>query len=174
MIQSPPVLPSDAVEEAITLGLRGSKFTPVSCRASVGRGAGFYVEAMGPQNRIQAAALEAKHKYLGFTLSNVTDGMRAMTLSISAMPLREIAMPGATHVVLKSKPPTGQLPIVLQPLNQQIHPTGWGNRKSAGISATFDLALFKSIPHKDIDVVAVTDGGEARCKISEGMRRRIE
>jgi len=170
-IQSPTplALSSQAVSEAITLGLRGSNFTPVECRA-----AGFRVQAMGPMNRIRAAAFEARQKYLGFTPADVTDRMRAMTLSVSAMPLREIAMPGATHMVLKSKPPSGQLPIVLQPLSYQIHQTGWGNRKSAGISATFDLAAFKVTPHKDIDVVTVTKGGEARCKFSEGMRRRIE
>src|SRR6185369_12550148 len=127
MTQSQPgtAVPSDAVAEAIALGLRGSKFTPVSCRAFVSHGAGFAVEAMGPKNRIQSAALEARHKYLGFTPANVTDPMRAATLSISAMPLQEIAMPGATHIVLKSKPPTGQVPIVLQPLSYQIRPTGW-------------------------------------------------
>ena len=172
MLQSGSVLSNEAVGEAITLGLRGSKFTPVSCRAGMGR-AGFHVEVMGPRNRIQLAALAARQRYLGFALADVTDEMRAVTLSISAMPLREIAMPGATHVVLKSQPPRRQSPIVLQPLSYRLHPTGWGNRKSAGISAIFDLGAFEAIPHKDVDVVTITDSGEARCKMSEGMRRRI-
>jgi hypothetical protein len=176
MIQVPPAptLSSEAVGEAITLGLNGSKFTPVGCGASGGHGAGFQIEAMGPMNRIQAAALEARHKYLGFTPADVSDGMRASTLSVSAMPRQEIAMPGATHIVLKTRPRPGQVPIVLQPLSYQIHPTGWGNRKSAGIFATFDLASFKAILHEEIEVVTVTSGGEARCTLSEGMRRRIE
>jgi hypothetical protein len=162
------------VGTAITLGLRGSKFKPVSCRAMVAHGAGFYVEAMGPTNRIRLAALEARRKYLGFTPANVSDSMRAMTLSVTAMPLEEIAMPVATHMVLNSKPPSGQLPLVLQPLSYQILPTGWGNRKSAGISAIFDLAAFNAIPHIEIDVVTITAGGEARCKLSAGMRKQIE
>ena len=166
--QAPPVLSSQAVGEAIALGLKGSRFTPVECRA-----ARFGVQVMGPMNRIQAAALEAKRKYLGFTPADVTDGMRAMTLTVSAMPLREISMPGATHLVIRSKPPSGQAPIVLQPLSHRIHPTGWGNRKSAGISATFDLVAFQAISHKDADVVVITSGGEARCRVSEGKRKRI-
>jgi hypothetical protein len=176
LAQSTPgqVLSNDGVATAITLGLRGSKLKPASCKAMLGHGGGFYVEAMGPMNRIQAAALEARSKYLGFTPANVSDSMRAMTLSVTAMPLAEIAMPGATHMVIKSKPPSGEPPLVLQPISYQVHPTGWGNRKSAGISAIFDLTAFKATPSKDVDVVTITAGGEARCKLSASVREKIE
>lgn len=77
-------------------------------------------------------------------------------------------------MVLKTRPASGQLAFALQPLAYEIHPTSWGNRKSAGIWATFDLAAVTALPTRDIDVVTITAAGEARCKLSASTREHIE
>jgi hypothetical protein len=42
------------------------------------------------------------------------------------------------------------------------------------MTATFDLATFRSLPAGDVDVVAfTTDTGEHRCKISQKERLSI-
>ena len=43
------------------------------------------------------------------------------------------------------------------------------------LAASFDLAAFKGIPHKDVEVVVfMTDTGEHKCKISEKERKALK
>jgi hypothetical protein len=42
------------------------------------------------------------------------------------------------------------------------------------MTASFDLAAFKAIPHRDVEVVVfMTDTGEHKCRISEKERQAI-
>jgi hypothetical protein len=93
--------------------------------------------------------------------------------------------------VIKSKAPKSEEPIVLQP----VGPITYDSRNSASrrivlggpapgnvpplpgsdMAASFDLAAFKSIPHKDVDVVVfMTDTGEHKCKINEKERQALK
>jgi len=93
-----------------------------------------------------------------------------------------------TDVVLRSRPPRSEAPVVLRPVGRTADAREAGGRAwtypsgtprtgppSAGDwTASFDLAAFRAIPHRDIDVVIfMTDAGEHRCKISEEDRRHI-
>lgn len=102
-----------------------------------------------------------------------------------------------TDVVLRSKPSGSERPIVLQPVgpiayNRENAPGfrvvsrengGEARRKDLATSlpfpgsdmtASFDLAAFRAIPHRDVEVVIfMTDAGEHRCTISDKERRAI-
>ena len=116
-------------------------------------------------------------------------------------PTTEYVTPGTskpldyrTDFVLRSKPSGSDKPIVLKPVEPVIFDVqnAPGNRvawKEGGgqprdtrtvafpgsdMIASFDLAAFKAIPHRDIEVVVfMTDTGEHRCKISENERKAL-
>lgn len=144
---------------------------------------GFNAIALGPFGRIMRAARDAKTKYLPFAATDVTDDMKAPTLLVEVTPRApsgNTITAIATHLVLKSKPPKNEQPIVLQPLSIHLDPTSWNNTKSGahidgqGVTATFDLAAFKAIPHEEVDIVVITPSGERRCKIGADDKRGIK
>lgn len=105
-------------------------------------------------------------------------------------------MPGGrdyrTSFVIKSKAPRSEEPIVLEPVGPITYDSthsasrrvvlGGGSvpgnvppLPGSDMAASFDLAAFKAIPHKDIDVVVfMTDTGEHKCKINENERKALK
>ena len=101
-----------------------------------------------------------------------------------------------TDVVLKSKPSGSDEPILLRPTGPILYDRKnapgyrsvvrgsangyladgprYGPFPGSDMIASFDLAAFKAIPHRDVEVVIfMTDTGERRCKISEKERRAL-
>lgn len=165
---------------------------------------GMDIVAMGPIGRIMAAARDAKRKGQTFTTDDVTPTMAGSWLTVTAVrdrtlekPVEEYHTPGMpggfdyrTSFVIKSKAPRSEEPIVLEP----IGPITYDTRNSASrrvvlggpapanvpplpgsdMAASFDLAAFMAIPHKDVDVVVfMTDTGEHKCKINEAERKTL-
>ncbi|HYN09806.1 MAG TPA: hypothetical protein VES67_20655 [Vicinamibacterales bacterium] len=92
--------------------------------------------------------------------------------------------------VLKSKLSGSDEPILLKPVEpitynsdqapgQRIVVSGQADPRlpplpGSDMSASFDFAAFKAIPHRDVEVVVfMTDTGEHRCKISENERKAL-
>lgn len=118
-------LTDDQIKEAITLGTAGKSVTS-DCYAKSGflditeMNGGFTAYVEGPYGRIMRLAREAKKKYLPFGLDTVTPDMRAGVVTVTATPEGPSLgsgewhrTPPASHLVLKTKPPKGQEPIVL-------------------------------------------------------------
>lgn len=94
-----------------------------------------------------------------------------------------------TDVIIRSRPAGKSEPILLKPMwplvdNGEAGASGaWTPasgrpllRPSPGsdLSASFDLAAFRAMPHGDVDVVIFTsDAGERQCKVSEKDRQAI-
>ena len=166
---------------------------------------GMDIVAMGPIGRIMQAARETKRQRKTFTAADVTPAMAAPLLTVTAIRDRALekpvelyhtpGMPGGfdyrTSLVIKSKAPRSEEPIVLEPVGPITYDTthstsrrvvlGGGSAPGSvppppgsDMAASFDLAAFKAIPHKDVDVVAfMTDAGEHKCKINENERKAL-
>ncbi len=157
------------------------------------------------------AAREARRDHREFATADVTPAVGGPVLTVLARrdptlmtPYVDPVHPNSTmsftyrsDVVLRSKPPWSERPIVLQPVGPIVYdresapghrvvygdPGGDARRKNlaaslpfpgSDITASFDLAAFKAIPHRDVEVVIfMTDAGEHRCKISDKERRAI-
>jgi hypothetical protein len=82
----------------------------------------------------------------------------------------------ATHAVIKDH---AGAPAVLQPLSTDLVPAEWHNMMGGtltgqGIVARFDLAAFKALPWKDVELVIITSKGEKSCTLSEKDRAPIQ
>ena len=100
-----------------------------------------------------------------------------------------------TDFVIKSKPSGSEQAIVLKPVgpimydaqnapgNRVAWAEGGGRAQDtrtkpfpgSDMIASFDLAAFKAITHRDVEVIVfMTDTGEHRCKISDKERQTIK
>jgi hypothetical protein len=84
-----------------------------------------------------------------------------------------------TDIVLRSKPSGSKEPVLLRPVGPIVEKWIDGRtilRPSPGsdLSASFDLAAFRAVPSRDVEVVIFTsDAGERRCKISDKDRQQL-
>lgn len=99
-----------------------------------------------------------------------------------------------TEFYIKSRAPRSEQPIILQPLgsitydysNATSYRTTFVNGTASrdmtsrialpgsDMAASFDLAAFKAIPHKEVEIyVFMTDTGGHGCKISESERKAL-
>ena len=105
-------------------------------------------------------------------------------------------MPGGlvykTNFVIRSRPSGSEQTIVITPLGPITYnsdqsfsrrvavdggpiPANLPPLPGSDMAASFDLAAFKAIPHKDVEVVVfMTDTGEQKCKISENERKALK
>jgi hypothetical protein len=194
--------PSPAeIDEAIKAGLAG-KSAQKTCSATGDNGFDFLVE--GPIGRVMRAAREAKRQNREFTAENVTMAMTTSVVTVAATrdrtlntQTREYVTPGTNFryeadLVIKSKPSGSDPPVILKPLGPILYNTKEtsGHRAvltndgtqprtlppfpGSDMTASFDLAAFKAIPHRDVEVVVfMTDTGEHKCRISEKERQAI-
>jgi hypothetical protein len=187
--------PNAKVTEAFA---RASKTRPdvVGCYAgpaftdmSVTNG-GFSVVVEGPIGRIARAAVEAKKMYKPFTAADVDEAMAADIITVTAVPSKptfgptHIAFvktdagdpqwhnaPLAKHIVIKTRPPKGQEPVVIQPIDVTPVPASWSNAAGGtftgtGVHAQFDVAAYRALPPGDLDIAVISDIREERnCKI---------
>lgn len=194
-------LSSEEIAAAIEQGSAG-KTLQKKCSARGDNG--MDIVAMGPIGRIMAAARDARRKDQTFTAADVTPTMAGSWLTVTAVRDRTLEKPVEYHTpgmlegfdyrtsfAIKSKAPKSEEPIVLEP----IGPITYDSKNSASrrvvigggpvpgnvpplpgsdMAASFDLAAFKAIPHKDVDVVVfMTDTGEHKCKINEAERKAL-
>jgi hypothetical protein len=177
------------IQGAIAAGLRGDPGERMGCRAGGGFGSlkGFDMLLVGPLNRIQRAASDAKKKYLPFTIEQVTADMRADTVQLIATPqvpeynnvghFWDEAAP-ATHAVIKSRPKNNGTPVVIQPVSHELVPVEWSNmmggkRTGQGITATFSLSDFRNLPAGDVELAVITEKNEKNCKVSASDRQKV-
>lgn len=166
---------------------------------------GIEIVAMGPIGRIMRAARDAKRKNEDFTAADVTPAMAGPRLTVTATreralltPVTEYVTPGMpggfkyeTYFVIKSKAPTSEEAIVLEPLGPITYNSDKSSSRRVVVSgplpanlpplagsdmaASFDFAAFKAIPHKDVEVVVfMTDTGGHECTISERERKALK
>lgn len=197
----PQGLSPEDIAAAIEQG-RAGKTLHKKCSARGENGVDIVAE--GPIGRIMRAARDAKRKNQEFTAADVTPAMAGAWLTVTAArsplnePVREYVTPGMpggldyrTSLVIKSKAPRSEEPIVLQPLGPITYnsdnsssrrvvlsgpvPAGAPPLAGTDMAASFDLAAFKAIPHKDVEIVVfMTDTGEHTCKISEKDRTALK
>ena len=194
-------LSPEEIAAAIEQG-RAGKTLQKKCSARGDSGIDFVAE--GPIGRIMRAAREAERKNQDFTAAHVTPAMAVAWLTVTATrprlhePITQYATPGMpggleyrTSFVIKSKPSGSDAAIVLEPLGAITYNSdNSSNRRvvmsgpvppnapplpGSDMAASFDLAAFKGIPHKDVEVVVfMTDTGEHKCKISEKERKALK
>lgn len=195
--------PSSAeIADAIKAGLTG-KSAQKTCAATGENGFDFLIEGpIGRIMRAAREARRQNREFtvdnvtMAMTLSVVTVvAKRDRTLT---NPTTEYVTPGTNFryeadFVIKSRPSGSDSPIVLKPVSPVLYDTketsgyraittsdGGPPRRSlppfpgSDMTASFDLAAFKAIPHRDVEVVVfMTDTGEHKCKISEKERQAI-
>jgi hypothetical protein len=162
------------------------------------------IVAEGPVGRIMRAAREARRRDQEFTAADVTPAMAGAWLTVTATrdpalrkQISEYVTPGMpgnldhyrVSLVIKSKPSGSEKAIVLNPLGPVTSSQVWGHRVVLGgplpagaptppgsdLTAAFDFAAFKAIPHKDVEVVVfMIDTGEQKCKIKENERKALK
>ena len=193
-------IPPEEIAAAIEQG-RAGKTLQKKCHARGDNGMDIVAE--GPIGRIMRAARDAKKKNKEFTGADVTQTMAGAWVTVTAtrdeMLLKEDGAnvtpntPGnsryITELVIKSKPSGSEKAIVLYPLGRitysidksQHHYIATGGPIPAtmalpgsSMEASFDLAAFKAIPHKDVEIYAfMTDTGGHGCKISANERQAL-
>lgn len=132
--------------------------------------------------RIALHAAQAKRLYQPFTLTDVTDAMRAPALWLWVEPhdpVRnnaefQVASP-LERVVLRVKNDDGS---VLQPEDMSVEPVAWQNLLGAEFQGTralvsFDLEAARALTRGSLEAVLITQAGERRCDIGIKDRARI-
>ena len=194
-------LSREAISSAIEQG-RAGKVLQKKCGAKGENGIDVVVE--GPVGRVMRAARDARREHRQFGIDDVTGPMKAPYLTVIArrdsMTTRvTVPTPGIpssmappeppailrrnstyrTTVVLRSTSSDAAEPAILEPVIPiaGLLDDGRGGRTAFGvfaITATFDLAGFNAMPHRDIDVVLyIGDTGEQHCTISDKDRQTI-
>jgi Ca-activated chloride channel family protein len=133
----------------------------------------------GPMGRVMRAAREARGQGRKLIAADVPDALR-MPLVYARVDMREAVSidenptttrtsrppAAADRIRLRSLPPSVTL---LDPLSPPAGPSG----EALPLRATFDLAAFRSLPGRDLEVLVYGLGNVARCKLDAADRASI-
>ena len=192
----------DEIKIAIEQGRAGRTLQK---RCSARGDNGMDIVAEGPIGRIMRAARDAKRKNIEFTETQVSPTMAGAWLTVTARrdprlhkQVSEYVTPGMpgglkyqTSLIIRSNPPRSEKPIVLDPLGPIAYdgersfsrriviggpaPANLPPLPGSDMAAAFDLAAFRAIPHKDVNIVVfMTDTGELKCRIKEDERKALK
>ena len=165
-------LADSEVRAAITLGQ--SSNGPFGYFAM--SGTTLQVLALGPVGRIATAAAKAKRAYLPFPPESVSTDLRAPLLVVTASPRpsRGRMLFDVEHVVIRGLSRGNS--ALIQPLRVERHPTTWTNRLGGQVVAQDVWAYFNTsvLSLDDLVIVVVTNDGEAKFKVKDNDRAKLQ
>lgn len=179
------VIDSSAVQAAIDLGLQAKRSTDMGYKYEIKQmalgvrgmwGETINVTARAPLARIAAAASEAAHRYVPFTVDSVTPAMRAPVLEVIAQPEEPFGVPSqpvssVRHIVLQTR----DRETTVQPASVDTLVREWtssGNvQHLKGLRVLFPLS---AIPADEFDIVVLlSDEREHRQHVRAKERGRM-